>query len=196
MRRAWVALAALIAWAAPALSQDDLTDATRDLWYFHPFPGAEVPPRPSGKGWRRIAAFPDATDSRCIGHPHTPVCAVETYIAGAIMGDGQAFYKRAMAGKARDEFKTWTEMAPGRYFLMDTRIDYDGPVRCDVLFKFIRYSYCPRFEHMVVVSERLCYVTDLKQGWYCDGEPFQWIYFMKRARYLWRVVYTMHVRRD
>ncbi|MFN0043758.1 MAG: hypothetical protein ACKVSF_11175 [Alphaproteobacteria bacterium] len=160
---------------------------------------AFLPPRPAGKGLRRLATFGGGSDSTCIGYPKTPLCAVETLQAGKMRGDVVLFNIAAGTNLLAppDMFDDLKPRAKRNPEIWDFRVAYEGPVTCRMVHRLADTRACPSADRLLVVSYRFCERFYPRASWYCDADipESAKLYFLSSNNSFWYITDVMHVRR-
>jgi hypothetical protein len=192
MRAAVLLIFLIIAWTHAAVA-----DEANEQWQippeFLPIDLSALPPRPEGNGWRRIANFPGATDSTCIGSLHTPLCAIETLIAGRLRWDpGLANVASAPYG-VHDATSVDGTRRPE---IFDIRIIHEGAARCTVLNQMKIDARCVRAQRMVVFQYHECGLFPANTPWLCYPvhPKARIVYYLNRNGGMWKVVYFQRAR--
>ncbi len=192
MRTVWVVLAAMAAWAAPALGQPlprpDLPPTALE----------NLPPRPKGEGWRRFSNFEGATDSRCIGKLVNPTCTIETLYKATITND-EVLGDSTLAPERRPDSSDADVSPPrcDRPKIGHLKYAYNGPVRRRYLNSLGDIRACPpAADRMVVIQIAYCTYSSNQQVWACDRPDRQRLvaYFLREVKGSWLIVGGCYAR--
>lgn len=187
MRAAVLLILLLIAWPHDAMASE-----ANEQWQippeFLPIDLSALPPRPEGHGWRRIANFPGGTESDCVGNLRTPLCAIDTLIAGWMRRD-PGLVNLAVRPHGQHETSTFADWS--RYpKIQHIRVVHEGPVRCAILDRLNIDAGCARAHRMVVVQRHDCNLMLVGKPWFCyPAHPeARTVYYLNRTGGFWEIV--------
>ncbi|MFN0043994.1 MAG: hypothetical protein ACKVSF_12360 [Alphaproteobacteria bacterium] len=156
--------------------------------------GENLPPRPEGKGWRRVTNFGGETDSTCIGHAKTPLCAIETrYACFARTDDTLCEIVWPATFSDDPQLRKRLELWPDAGQIVDFKVIGIESFKQSDFTSNVRVHWIPKKGDLLAgLAVRKCFVFPgpAPLRWTCSRyhPTNQEMYHLRRVRGLWQII--------